>query len=58
MVANIQNEFKKILKEVDWMDKKSKENALEKADAIDIKIGYPEWILNDTELNDYYKNVL
>ena len=58
MVANIQNEFKIILKEVDWMDKKSKENALEKADAIDIKIGYPEWILNDTELNDYYKNVL
>ncbi len=58
MVANIQNEFKKILNEVDWMDKKSKENALEKADAIDIKIGYPEWILNDTELNDYYKNVL
>lgn len=56
-------------KENDWMDKDTKKRAVEKAHAVLPKVGYPEFILNDTYLNedlkqlefsnkDYYGNVL
>ncbi|XP_054478641.1 phosphate-regulating neutral endopeptidase PHEX [Anoplopoma fimbria] len=56
-------------KENDWMDKPTKKKAVEKAHAVLAKVGYPEFILNDTYLNedlkqlkfsekDYYGNVL
>ena len=57
MIYNIRNEFIKILKEVDWMDTESKAVALEKADKMDIKIGYPDYIYNDTYLEELYKEV-
>uniref|UniRef100_A0A8C5GKP8 Uncharacterized protein n=1 Tax=Gouania willdenowi TaxID=441366 RepID=A0A8C5GKP8_GOUWI len=56
-------------KENDWMDKPTKKRAVEKAQAVQAKVGYPEFILNDTYLNedikqldfsdkDYYGNVM
>ncbi|XP_055007227.1 phosphate-regulating neutral endopeptidase PHEX [Boleophthalmus pectinirostris] len=56
-------------KENDWMDKPTKARAIEKAHAVLPKVGYPEFILNDTYLNedlkelqftenDYYGNVM
>lgn len=56
-------------KENDWMDKPTKQKAVEKAHAVLAKVGYPEFILNDTYLNedlkqlqfvekDYYGNVM
>uniref|UniRef100_A0A3Q3JB63 Uncharacterized protein n=1 Tax=Monopterus albus TaxID=43700 RepID=A0A3Q3JB63_MONAL len=55
-------------KENDWMDQQTKKRAIEKAHAVLAKVGYPEFILNDTYLNedlkqlefnetDYYKSV-
>ncbi|KAK9527491.1 hypothetical protein VZT92_014049 [Zoarces viviparus] len=56
-------------KENDWMDAPTKKKAIEKAHAVLAKVGYPEFILNDTYLNedlkqlrfsekDYYGNVM
>ncbi|XP_047468059.1 phosphate-regulating neutral endopeptidase PHEX [Mugil cephalus] len=56
-------------KENDWMDEPTKKRAVEKAHAVMAKVGYPEFILNDTYLNedlkqlqfdekDYYGNVM
>ncbi|KAI3355443.1 hypothetical protein L3Q82_018279, partial [Scortum barcoo] len=56
-------------KENDWMDRPTKTRAVEKAHAVLAKVGYPEFILNDTYLNedlkelqfserDYYGNVM
>jgi len=54
MVANIINEFKFILTNVDWMDNESKVKAMEKANNIDVKMAYPEFTYNDTHLNTLY----
>uniref|UniRef100_A0A668A558 Phosphate regulating endopeptidase homolog, X-linked n=1 Tax=Myripristis murdjan TaxID=586833 RepID=A0A668A558_9TELE len=56
-------------KENDWMDEPTKRRATEKAHVVLAKVGYPEFILNDTYLNedlsqvmfnekDYYGNVM
>ena len=58
MVQNLLREFKQIIKETDWMDEVSKQKAIEKANFIDIKIGYSEKIYNDTYLNEEYSVVI
>nr|XP_019965271.1 PREDICTED: phosphate-regulating neutral endopeptidase [Paralichthys olivaceus] len=56
-------------KENEWMDQPTKDRAIEKAHAVLAKVGYPEFILNDTYLSedlkelkfnelDYYGNVM
>ncbi|XP_051537866.1 phosphate-regulating neutral endopeptidase PHEX isoform X2 [Myxocyprinus asiaticus] len=56
-------------KENDWMDEETKRKATEKAHAVLAKVGYPEFILNDTYINedlkwlsftetDYFGNVM
>jgi predicted metalloendopeptidase len=57
MINNIKKEMKVLISETKWMDKRSRDAALEKADYIEPYIGYPDWILNSTKLNDYYKDV-
>ncbi|XP_068566340.1 phosphate-regulating neutral endopeptidase PHEX [Cebidichthys violaceus] len=44
-------------KENDWMDEPTKKKAVEKAHAVLAKVGYPEFILNDTYLNDDLKQL-
>ena len=39
------------------MDDETKQVAKEKANVINERIGYPDFILNDTELSDRYKEV-
>ncbi|XP_071805807.1 neprilysin-1-like [Asterias amurensis] len=58
MVNNLKEAFKSMLSTNDWMDEKDKKVAAEKADAMKVHIGYPDWMLNDTKLDDYYKGVL
>jgi predicted metalloendopeptidase len=57
MINNLHAEFKRTLTEVDWMDSESKKSATEKANAIDIKIGYPDFTYNDTFIDGIYKDV-
>ena len=39
------------------MDEATRTRVLAKAAAIKRKIGFPEWILDDNELNAYYEGV-
>ena len=57
MVENIREEFKSILNKTDWMDSKSKQAAIEKANLINSQIGYPNFTYNDTYLSLIYKEV-
>ena len=56
MIDNIRNEFKVMLDELTWMDAPSKKAAKEKADNIDVKIGYPDYTYNNTYMNKLYEN--
>ncbi|XP_012675655.2 phosphate-regulating neutral endopeptidase PHEX [Clupea harengus] len=44
-------------KENDWMDETTKKKAVEKAHAVLPKVGYPEFILNDTYINEDIKEL-
>ena len=57
LVKYISAEFNNILKNVDWMDEKTRQRALEKANAIKARIGYPDELLVDQNLIDYYNGV-
>ena len=57
MIHNIRSAFNDLLEEVDWMDDRTRAVAREKAAAIAEKIGYPEYIVNDTALNMDYEGV-
>ncbi|GCB81119.1 hypothetical protein scyTo_0022461, partial [Scyliorhinus torazame] len=58
LVAGVRWAFLDMLeKENDWMDVETKSKAKEKAHGVLAKIGYPDFILNDTILNHYFQNV-
>eukprot|EP00497_Spongosphaera_streptacantha_P000950 TRINITY_DN1640_c0_g1_i1.p1 TRINITY_DN1640_c0_g1~~TRINITY_DN1640_c0_g1_i1.p1 ORF type:complete len:176 (+),score=43.65 TRINITY_DN1640_c0_g1_i1:51-530(+) len=46
--------FKTNLKNLDWMSDETKVRAIEKANMIQYKIGYPDMIMNKKELKLYY----
>lgn len=57
MVKEIVLEFRRILKESFWMDKETREKALQKLDAMSTYIGYPDWLMNDSEIEKLYKDL-
>lgn len=57
MVADIRSEFEEILKNVDWMDEETKNNALLKAKAMKTHIAYPDELMNDRKLEEFYEGV-
>ena len=57
MINNIQKEFKIMLKEYEWMDNISRKAAIEKVDTLDLKVGYPDFIFNNTYIEEMYKEV-
>ena len=58
MIRNILDEFKVMLNDYTWMDENSKMSAKEKANKIDIQIGYPDYTYNEKYMNDLYKSVI
>ncbi|KAF5280978.1 hypothetical protein FQR65_LT14902 [Abscondita terminalis] len=54
MLSNIHQRLLKILKEVDWMDEKTRNEALKKASAVSRFVGYPPEILDNNKLDDFY----
>ena len=54
MTNNIIKEFKQILNETDWMDENSKKAAMDKANALNPQIGYPDQYFDDKYLEDLY----
>lgn len=58
MTRKIQKSFKELLNKTTWIDKNTKEIASEKVDAMLLRIGYPDFILEPELLNARYKNVV
>ncbi|XP_043263785.1 neprilysin-2 isoform X2 [Colletes gigas] len=57
MVADIREEFTKILKKVDWMDEDTRKSALSKAASMSTHIAYPDELLDDNKLEEFYKKL-
>ncbi|VDM52438.1 unnamed protein product [Angiostrongylus costaricensis] len=57
MVNHIQEAFHDMLVENDWIDSSTKASALDKARKIQRVIGYPDFILDDKELEDYHSEL-
>ncbi|XP_017102244.2 neprilysin-4 isoform X1 [Drosophila bipectinata] len=57
MTHDLQQAFRDILKTTDWLDFTTKQLAEEKVNAMSLKIGYPDFILNPTELNNKYAGI-
>ncbi|CAH1980231.1 unnamed protein product [Acanthoscelides obtectus] len=57
MVADIRAEFYDILKKVDWMDDITREHALDKAKAMTTHIAYPDELLDDRKLEQFYEHL-
>lgn len=58
MVADIRQEFKEILKSSEWMDEETKKSAFKKVEELNHHIGYPQELLDDAKIEEYYKNVI
>eukprot|EP00066_Takifugu_rubripes_P007466 XP_003973047.1 PREDICTED: endothelin-converting enzyme 1 isoform X1 [Takifugu rubripes] len=56
MVAEIKQAFEENLKRVSWMDSDTKKAAKEKADAIYNMVGYPDFIMNATNLDKVFND--
>lgn len=57
MVADIRAEFEDILKKVDWMDDQTRKNALAKAKSMTAFIAYPDELLDNRKLEEFYDGV-
>ncbi|XP_001979401.2 neprilysin-4 isoform X1 [Drosophila erecta] len=57
MTHDLQQAFRDILKTTDWLDSTTKQLAEEKVNAMSLKIGYPDFILNPSELNSKYAGI-
>jgi len=57
MTEEIMQSFQELLTKTDWIDNETKELAVQKLDAIQLRIGYPDFILDPQLLNQRYKDV-
>ncbi|XP_004523569.1 neprilysin-4 isoform X1 [Ceratitis capitata] len=57
MTHELQQAFREILKSTDWLDLSTKHLAEIKVNAMSLKIGYPDFILNPKELNEKYAGI-
>lgn len=57
MIHDIREAFNELLEENDWMDTETRQVAEDKANGMTERIGYPEYITNDTRLEEEYSNV-
>ncbi|KAJ6649466.1 Neprilysin-2 [Pseudolycoriella hygida] len=57
MLADIRAEFLDILQNVNWMDDETRRIALEKARTTTYLIGYPDELLNETKIEEYFRNL-
>uniref|UniRef100_A0A7E4V4W6 Neprilysin-2 n=1 Tax=Panagrellus redivivus TaxID=6233 RepID=A0A7E4V4W6_PANRE len=57
MIEDLRATFREILLETTWMQEGTRKYALEKAAEMQSLIGYPDFILDDGELDAYYENL-
>jgi predicted metalloendopeptidase len=56
-VNDLKQAFEELLNENNWMDSKTKANAILKLKAIDVNIASPDFTFNDNELELYSNDV-
>ncbi|GIY12730.1 neprilysin-11 [Caerostris extrusa] len=54
LVLDLSFEFEKLLLNNDWMDRKTQNAALDKLRAMKVNVGFPDWITDENNLDDYY----
>jgi hypothetical protein len=57
MIADIQWAFSTLVRSADWMDEDTKVATTDKATAVKEFIGFPEWLLDNNQLQEYYEGV-
>lgn len=57
MTKQLEEAFKMTLLQNTWLDNNTKEYAKMKLDFMDLKIGFPDFILNETELDAKYHDI-
>ncbi|KAH8416738.1 hypothetical protein KR222_000817 [Zaprionus bogoriensis] len=57
MIGEIREAFKLNLQNLSWVDKQTRERAIEKANKISDMIGFPDYILNPEELDKKYADL-
>lgn len=57
MTREIQRSFRELLDKTNWIDDETKRLATEKVNAMSLRIGYPDFILQPHLLNERYKDV-
>ncbi|XP_022190551.2 neprilysin-2 [Nilaparvata lugens] len=57
LVRRVRMEMYKTLEHVEWMDEKTRATALEKAKAMTTHIAYPDELLDDKKLIEFYKKL-
>ncbi|KAL1402566.1 hypothetical protein pipiens_006032 [Culex pipiens pipiens] len=57
MTHELQQSFREILNETDWLDTPTKRLAEMKVNAMSLRIGYPDFILSHKELNEKYADL-
>nr|XP_012234649.1 PREDICTED: endothelin-converting enzyme 1 isoform X1 [Linepithema humile] len=58
MTREIQRSFRELFNKTNWIDDETKRLATEKVNAMSLRIGYPDFILQPHLLNERYKNVV
>ena len=58
MVKDIQSVFNDIIDELDWMDDGTRKRAKEKAASMTSHIAYPDELLDDKKLSEFFQNVI
>uniref|UniRef100_A0A0K2TZ84 Uncharacterized protein n=1 Tax=Lepeophtheirus salmonis TaxID=72036 RepID=A0A0K2TZ84_LEPSM len=57
MIHDIREAFNDLLEENEWMDEETRLVAKDKANSMNERIGYPEYITNKARLNQEYENL-
>ncbi|KAF2893715.1 hypothetical protein ILUMI_12459, partial [Ignelater luminosus] len=57
LVADLKETFIEMIKEVDWMDKNTKKEALDKAAAMGAYVAYQPELIDDEKLSNYYSQL-
>ncbi|XP_031625441.1 neprilysin-4-like [Contarinia nasturtii] len=57
MTHELQDTFREIINETYWLDDETKALAESKVDKMSLKIGYPDYILNEEQLNEKYADL-
>lgn len=57
MVDNIRMEFVDVLRQTEWMDENTRNEAIKKANALTAYIGYPNELTDDNKLEEYFEGL-